>query len=284
MSMSFLFLLQPKTSLILLLFTLFRIQGDASSPAAVAGSVAAGPLTGMEFAYIPSGNFLMGSPASEGIPENEQPQHSVEISAFEIMTTEVTQGMWEDVMGETAFENRNMSVGEGEEYPMYHVTWNDCEDFIQRLNDIDHFHHYRLPSESEWEYACRAGTTTRFYWGDDVLYQEIDRYSWYDENSHFGYVTGQYGTRPVGTKEPNAWGLYDMSGNVWEWCQDYYHDSYNDAPDDGSAWDYPVTSYPVQRGGCWYIQAEYSRSASRYYSNAASEWNTIGFRLVRSAK
>lgn len=275
MSLYFLFLLQPKTSLILLLFTLFRIQGDTSSPAVVAGSVSEGPIAGMEFAYIPSGNFLMGSPASEGVPENEQPQHSVEISAFELMTTEVTQGMWEEVMGETAFENRNMDKGEGEDYPMYRVSCNDCDDFIQRLNDIDHSFSYRLPTESEWEYACRGGTTTFYYWGDSDSESVMDDFCWHRMNSDFV-------AHPVATKQPNDWGLYDMNGNVFEWCQDWYSESYNGAPADGSSLESSTSSVRVARGGGWATLPMSCGSASRYYISYFIGIADGGFRLVRS--
>ncbi|MEA3265944.1 MAG: formylglycine-generating enzyme family protein [Candidatus Fermentibacteria bacterium] len=275
MSLFFLFLLQPRTSIILLLFTLFRMQGETSSHEAVVSSVSEGPLTGMEFAYIPSGNFLMGSTATEGVPENEHPQHSVEISAFELMTTEVTQGMWEEVMGETAFENRNMDKGEGEDYPMYRVSWNDCDDFIQRLNGIDRSYHYRLPSESEWEYACRAGTTTLFYWGDSDSESVMDNFCWYRLNSDFV-------AHPVALKQPNDWGLYDMSGNSAEWCYDWYYDSYNEAPANGSARESSGSSSGVARGGSWSTVSMSCRSASRCGVSFIYGSPDGGFRLVRS--
>ncbi len=270
-----LYLLRPRIWIFLLMFALFKFQGDVSSSATVAGSVSAGPLTGMEFAYIPSGNFLMGSLASEEIPENEQPQHSVEISAFQLMTTEVTQGMWEEVMGETAFENRNMDKGQGEDYPMYRVSWDDCDGFIQRLNEIDHSHHYRLPTESEWEYACRGGTTTLFYWGDSDSESVIDDFCWHRLNSDFV-------AHPVASKQPNNWGLYDMSGNLGEWCYDWYYDSYNGAPADGSALESSGSYIGVTRGGGWSTVPMFCRSATRYYISFILGAVDVGFRLVRS--
>ncbi|MCK5840828.1 MAG: formylglycine-generating enzyme family protein [Candidatus Sabulitectum sp.] len=276
MSLYFLYLLRPRIWILLLIFALFKFQGDVSSSAVVAGSVSAGPLAGMEFACIPSGNFLMGSTASEGIPVDEQPQHSVEISAFEIMTTEVTQGMWEEVMGETAFENRNMDKGQGEDYPMYRVSWYDCDDFIRRLNDIDRSHHYRLPTESEWEYACRAGTTTLFYWGDSDSESVVDDFCWHRLNSDFV-------AHPVATKQPNDWGLYDMSGNSGEWCYDWYYDSYNGAPADGSARGSSGSYIGVVRGGSWPAFPMSCRSASRRYTSFILGTADGGFRLVRSS-
>jgi formylglycine-generating enzyme required for sulfatase activity len=197
----------------------------------------------------------------------------VHVAGFELMTTEVTQGLWEEVMG----SNPAHDYGVGSGYPVYFVSWNDCREFIDRLNSLDTEYEYRLPSEAEWEYACRAGTATRFYWGDDPDGLLIGQYCWYADNSADG-------TQPVGQKLPNAWGLYDMSGNVWEWCEDGYHDTYDGAPTDGSAWVSPAGSLRVDRGGSWGIRTQYCSSASRSNFDPGSAVGNLGFRLARSSR
>ncbi len=289
MSMYFLFLLQPKTSLILLLFTLFRIQGDASSPAAVAGSVSAGPLAGMEFAYIPSGSFMMG------LFSSDEAQHRVDIHAFEMMTTEVTQRMWEEVTGSDIryqcqlIDSDWTPAGEGPDYPMHLISWFECQEFIEELNDLDSLFTYRIPSEAEWEYACRAGSSTQYYWGNSGAETTMKRYCWFSGNANENHWTSPHaaegGSQPVGTREPNGWGLYDMSGNVYEWCEDNYHSNYSGAPVDGSAWldeDYNVTR--VIRGGDWINCADDCRSASRSFHGDDTQSLSWGFRVARSAK
>ena len=222
--------------------------------------------SGMHFVSIPSGSFEMGS----SVYSPERPVHTVYIDEFEMMTTEVTQGMWEEVMG----SNPSHDKGVGSDYPVYYVSWNDCQEFIDRMNDIDPGHTYRLPSESEWEYGCRAGTTTRFYWGDDPDETEIDEYAWWGGNSGSS-------THPVAQKQPNAWGLYDMSGNVWEWCEDKWHSNYDGAPTNGSAYTRSGSSR-VRRGGSWYNYfARYCRSAYRYYLSPGYRDYYLGFRLSR---
>ena len=228
---------------------------------------------GMTFVSIPSGDFMMGSPESEdGRWGDEGPRHSVSISSFEMMSTEVTQGMWEEVMG----SNPSRFTGDLNR-PVENVSWNDCQDFIDKLNDLYPSHTYRLPSESEWEYACRAGTTTRFYWGDSDSGSVMGDYCWYSSNSNSS-------THPVGLKLPNDWGLYDMSGNVWEWCEDSWHGSYDGAPVDGSAWVSSGASSRVLRGGGWNSSARDCRSANRTYDSADSRYNNLGFRLARSVR
>ena len=229
---------------------------------------------GMEFVSIPSGSFEMGSPDSD--PESwdiERPVHTVTLNySFELMTTEVTQGMWEEVMG----DNPSFFTGDLNR-PVEKVSWEDCQEFVDAMNDYFPDHEYRLPTESEWDYACRAGTTTRYYWGNDPDHTLIDQYAWYDENSG---VT----THPVAQKLPNAWGLYDMNGNVLEWCEDWYHDSYSGAPTNGSAWLYPAGYYRVLRGGSWDYQARYCRSTERYNSSPDDRSFNQGFRLARSVR
>ena len=160
--------------------------------------------------------------------------------------------------------------------PVECVSWEDCQEFITKLNSrIEGA--FRLPSEAEWEYACRGGTQTRFYWGDDPGNTVIGDYAWYNGNS------GRR-TNLVGEKLPNAWGLHDMSGNVWEWCEDDWHVTYAGAPDDGGAWvDIPRGSNRVDRGGSWDSSPRYCRSADRGGSTPGYRNGSLGFRLALPA-
>jgi formylglycine-generating enzyme required for sulfatase activity len=228
---------------------------------------------GMEFATIPSGSFEMGAPAGEvGSDPDEIPVHTVTFDySFEMMTTEVTQSIWHDVMGDYP------SWFNGSDFPVESVSWEDCQDFVEAMNSRYPGYEFRLPTEAEWEYCCRAGTTTRFYWGDDPDYSQIGEYEWYWENS--GSTT-----HAVGQKVANDWGLYDMCGNVFEWCEDWYHSDYTGAPSDGSPWLTPEGSYRVTRGGCWYFDPQFCRSAGRFSFDPAGYDDCLGLRLVRSAR
>jgi formylglycine-generating enzyme required for sulfatase activity len=219
--------------------------------------------------WIPAGSFDMGSPDDEQDRNNDEgPVHQVTFThGFWMGEYEVTQQQWEAVMG----SNPSSGYGVGDNYPVYYVSWYDIQEFEYSLNDV-----FCLPSEAEWEYACRAGTTTRFYWGDDLNYSQIDRYEWFQGN---GGLTNHI----VGLKLPNDWGLYDMSGNVGEWCEDWSHNSYDGAPSDGSAWNIPVGTEKIKRGGS--VQsgsAATSRSAYRGGDvTPEHRFYTSGFRLVR---
>ena len=245
----------------------------------------------VEFVSIPSGTFMMGSsPSDPGVQQDEMPRHSVAINSFEIMTTEVTQGLWEEVMGtDLPYLRDQMGLGmqdldEGNLLPIYFVLWSDTQDFIERINSLDSIYTYRLPSEAEWEYACRAGTRTVFYWGDETDQELVKQYCWYLLNSESNVWTLPHaeneGIQPVGTTNPNAWGLYDMSGNVWEWCQDIRHENYSGAPSDGSAWE-DSGSGRIARGGSWKTYISACRSANRGHDFVAYRYGYIGFRLVR---
>ena len=232
------------------------------------------PPPGMKFVRIPGGNFQMGSKSGDS---DEEPVHRVNIKPFYIMTTEVTQAQWKAVMG------NNPSHFKGDNLPVEKVSWNDCQEFIKKLNQRDPWKGYCLPSEAEWEYACRAGTTTKYYSGNSE--SDLKRVAWYYGNSGSK-------THPVGQKQPNAYGLYDMHGNVWEWCEDWYHNSYNGAPINESAWVSPSGSARVLRGGSWinvpwlclsanrYTQRS-CRSASRGSSEPGYRSLNLGFRLAR---
>jgi formylglycine-generating enzyme required for sulfatase activity len=228
---------------------------------------------GMEFVSIPAGSFNMGSPASEANRgSDEDPLHPVTVPAFEMMTTEVTQGMWVEVMG-----NNPAYFTDELNRPVETVDWNDCHEFVDVMNNLDPSYTYRLPSEAEWEYACRAGANERDCWGDDPSFSLIDEYAWYWTNS-------DETTHPVGQKLPNAWGLYDMSGNVWEWCEDWYHSNYEGAPSNGSPWLEPEGFYRVSRGGSWICGALCCRPACRVYSAPDLTCYDLGFRLARSER
>ena len=223
---------------------------------------------GMEFVLVPEGEFMMGSPSGEsGADADERPLHKVTIGEpFYLGKYEVTQEQWQKVM------KTNPSYFKGDRLPVERVSWEEAREFIQKLNEMEKTDRYRLPSEAEWEYACRAGNSARYSFGYDV--SSLGEYAWYDENS------GDK-TQPVGQKNPNPWGLYDMHGNVWEWVQDGWHDSYYGAPSDGSARESESNSLKVRRGGSWEGSAEYCRAANRGNSGSGYRSSGLGFRVLR---
>ena len=223
----------------------------------------------MKFMHIPKGEFTMGSPDDEeGRFDNEGPVHKLTIpKPFELGIYPVTQREWKAVMGS------NPSGFKGDDLPVENVSWDNVQEFLIRLNDKEGTDKYRLPSEAEWEYACRAGTTTRYSFGDDE--SMLGEYAWYGDNSG-----GK--THPVGQKKPNPWGLYDMHGNVWEWVQDKYHSEYDGAPSDGSAWESGGGSEWVGRGSDWAVNARDCRSAIRFYDYPITRDSNLGFRLLRN--
>jgi len=221
----------------------------------------------IEFVRIPSGDFMMGSPTNEMGNYSDGPVHNVSIKySFDLGKYPVTQKQWEKVMGS------NPSDFKGDDLPVESISWENVQEFIKKLNEIEGTDKYRLPSEAEWEYACRAGTTTSYSFGDDE--SKLKDYAWCNENSD-----GR--THSVGQKKPNSWGLFDMYGNVWEWCQDKWHDNYDGAPLDGSAWEDGISSSRVIRGGCWTDNAWVCRSAIRGKSDSGTSDSYVGFRLLR---
>lgn len=222
----------------------------------------------MEFVLIPVGEFKMGSPDDEvGRYDNEGPVQNETIkNPFKLGKYPVTQKQWIAVMGS------NPSSFKGDDLPVEYVSWDDVQEFITKLNEMEGTDKYRLPSEAEWEYACRAGTNTRYSFGDDE--SKLGDYAWYSDNSGSK-------THPVGQKNPNSWGLYDMYGNIWEWVQDRWHDNYKGAPSDGSAWEDGSGSDRVVRGGSWNNFARICRSAYRYWFVPGYRINFVGFRLLR---
>ncbi|TRU67622.1 MAG: hypothetical protein EWV55_09310, partial [Microcystis viridis Mv_BB_P_19951000_S69] len=242
----------------------------------------------LEMVSLPAGKFLMGSSNSD----YEKPPHQVKVNSFAIGKYPVTQAQYQAVMGTnpSLFTNNPQN-------PVERVSWNDAQAFCEKLSQITG-KTYRLPTEAEWEYACRAGTTTRYYFGDDA--SELGDYGWYVNNSgkqvidtdsilqEVGgdlhkylepLIANSNQTHPVGQKKPNAWGIYDMSGNVFEWCEDNWHDSYENAPRDGSAWLTNNHDYHIVRGGSWIASPGYCRSAYRS-SYLVGILGTRGFRVV----
>ncbi|MGE5458637.1 MAG: SUMF1/EgtB/PvdO family nonheme iron enzyme [Methanococcaceae archaeon] len=225
---------------------------------------------GMEFIQIPAGEFEMGSGSNEiGRLPWEGPLHNVEITkSFYIGKYEVTNKQWFDIMGYST----SISPYNWDNLPVVQVSWDDASKFIKTLNEKERTNKYRLPSEAEWEYAARAGTTSRYSFGDNE--SMLVDYAWYGLNAE-----GR--AHPIGQKKPNRWELYDIHGNVWEWVQDKLHDYYDDAPTNGSAWINGTTPYRVVRGGSLNSLAEILRSASRTYEKENESSFDIGFRLVK---
>ncbi len=240
-------------------------------------------VNGVDFimVYIPAGEYLMGSPETESLRQSDEgPQHQVAISrGFWMGKYEVTQGEWKAVMGQSD------SWFEGEDdYPIEWISWNRAKDFIKRLNEKTGLR-FRLPTEAEWEYACRAGTTTPFHFGEGIGSDQANF------NGGFPYGDAQKGlyregTCPVGSFQPNAWGLYDMHGNVWEWCEDVYkadiydHTELYTTNDSGNPLYSGEGSHRVFRGGGWLGSGNGLRSASRSHELAQYSLIYIGFRLV----
>ena len=244
----------------------------------------------LEMARVPGGSFLMGSPEIQVERcKTEGPQHRVNLSAFYMGRYEITQAQWKAVMGS------NPSAFKGDDLPVEMVSWNDAKAFCEKLRQMTG-KPYRLPSEAEWEYACRGGTTgdhageSNIQSGDDegAIFDKfldgmknLPKLAWYADNSSSK-------TNPVGKKEPNAFWLYDMHGNVWEWCEDIWHDNYGrlngDAPNDGRAW---LTgreqNLRALRGGSWNNDSESVRSAYRDKCAPGVRGFNIGFRVAVSA-
>jgi formylglycine-generating enzyme required for sulfatase activity len=229
----------------------------------------------LEMVQIPGGSFMMGSPASEkGRTQDESPQHQVNVPAFSMGKYVVTQEQYQQIIG------KNPSSFKGAKRPVEQVSWKNAVEFCQKLSEKTG-REYRLPSEAEWEYACRAGTTTPFHFGETIT-TELANYN--GTSIYASEPKGKYlqKTTDVGSFPPNAFGLYDMHGNVWEWCQDDWHNNYIDAPKDGSGWTSRSGNTKLLRGGSWYFNPGNCRSAYRHYSNLDHNNIRIGFRVVCS--
>lgn len=253
---------------------------------------------GIEFVYIPLGSFMMGASDEEAQAAyenkklydlnasltdfaNGKPQHEVTFrEGFYMGRYEVTQAQWKSIIGKNPSHFKNC-----DQCPVEKVSWNDAQVFIRKLNARSDGFQYRLPSEAEWEYACRAGATTAFAFGDSL---SADQANFNEGNLPLGGIskkTFRQKTMPVGSFQPNAWGLYDMHGNVWEWCEDVWHENYNGAPIDGTAWISGAESrFRVVRGGSWYDQAYILGSSRRAYLIFPDlSYSSGGLRLVAVA-
>jgi formylglycine-generating enzyme required for sulfatase activity len=241
----------------------------------------------LEMVQIPGGTFTMGAPETEeGSSDRERPQHQVTVPPFFMGKYPVTQAQWKFVasLPEVSRELKaDPSEFKGDNRPVEQVNWFDAVEFCQRLSEHTK-RNYRLPSEAEWEYACRAGTTTPFHFGETIT-SELANY-----DAEYTYGVGTKGTSRGETTEvgsfgvANGFGLYDMHGNVLEWCADQYHDNYEKAPIDGSAWideklDDDDNRSRLLRGGSWYSYPVVCRSAYRF-NFPDLDSNVIGFRVV----
>jgi len=232
----------------------------------------------LEMVWVPGGTFTMGSADTEQDRQsNEGPQHSVTLGGFWMAKYELTKRQWTAVMGTTPWAGLQ-NVNDYVETTAVCISWPATQAFLTALNTYTG-KTFRLPSEAQWEYACRGGTATRFYWGDDPTYTAIGDYAWYFTNA---YLVGQDHATVGGQRLPNVFGLYDMGGNAAEWCQDGWHDSYAGAPTDGSVWTLPgENSYHVLRGGGCDSYRQYCRSATRDGIHPANASFDLGFRLAR---
>ncbi len=319
---------------LLLLLGLPALACKTTAPKAPANDALDALLDDKSYAAIAPGSFLMGSPETEKTTDDlelrERPQHRVTISkGFELGKYEVTQAQWEAVMG------ANPSQYKGAKLPIENVSWDDVQLFLERLAPLDDKHVYRLPTEAEWEYACRAGSNGDF--AGQEFNEEAEREreqkaererakaereraktkvkaprpqanaeifpkpkspaelarekyfetpAYYDPLLKLGWfaVNAQKRTHPGGEKQPNAWGLYDLHGNVWEWCADWYDANYYRT---GAATDPPgppTGAYRVNRGGSWQVPARLCRASLRGYDLPTLRTALIGFRLLRRSK
>jgi formylglycine-generating enzyme required for sulfatase activity len=225
---------------------------------------------GQRLVTIPAGRFMMGSDKGDG---NEKPMHEVVISrSFWMASTEVTQGQWKAVMGTEPWKGKDYGT-EGDSYPVTYVTWEEATEFCRRLSERPEEKSagrvYRLPTEAEWEYACRGGLTTKYNFGDDE--RDLGDFAFFDRNV-------QGGSQMVGQKTQNAFGLYDMHGNVWEWCGDWYGDYPKGSVTDPRG---PVSgSSRVYRGGSWFYGPWECRAADRFGDSPSLQGSYLGFRPV----
>lgn len=228
-----------------------------------------------ELVSIPAGSFTMGSPESEpGRFRQESPQHVVEVGRFALGRYEVTIEQWDTCVSAGGCSPRPDAGWRGNDTPVTHVSWNDAQRYVQWLSRRSG-HAYRLPSEAEWEYAARAGSSTARHWGDEIG----------TGNANCDGCGSPWDNRipaPVGSLAANDFGLYDMLGNVWEWTQDCWNDSYGGAPTDGSAWQTGDCYRRLVRGGSWNFRPAVVRSAVRFWVETKIRHEGVGFRVARS--
>ena len=230
--------------------------------------------TGMKFVWVPKGCFQMGSPSGESERNSDEgPVHRVCVDGFWMGKYEVTQGEWQKIMGNNPSRFKKVF-----NYPVEKVSWDDCQSFIRKLNARSN-KTFRLPTEAEWEYACRAGTTTPFSFGSTISTDQAN----YNGNYTYGYSRqGVYrkSTVSVGSFRSNAFGLYDMHGNVWEWCSDWYDKDYYKKRVGQNPQGASSGSFRVLRGGCWDYGPGGVRSAYRFRFSPGNRGSYLGFRLV----
>jgi formylglycine-generating enzyme required for sulfatase activity len=248
---------------------------------------------GMQLVSVPAGSFMMGSTDAD-VQEvyaqaqrdvgtaaklewftREQPRHRATLrSPFYLGRYEVTQAQWQTVMGSNPSQFRGCEL-----CPVEQISWNDAQEFIRKLNAMNDGFTYSLPSEAQWEYACRAGKTTEFSFGSSISSAQAN----FDGQYPFGggaKGVSRKKTMPVGSFPPNAWGLYDMHGNVWEFCGDLWHDNYDGAPKDGSEWSSGGDpAHRVERGGSWDFHADALRCAYRFRARPDARVNNNGLRV-----
>ena len=237
------------------------------------------PAAGIEFVNIPGGSLRMGNIWEDG-GQDEKPVHLVEVAAFQLGRFPVSQNQWQTVMKDNP-ATRSGEVFVGADKPVVNVSWDEAQEFIQRLNQLSgqlNGNGYRLPSEAEWEYAARSGGREQ-KWAGTSSEKLVDDFVWHSGNSE-----GKL--QPVGLKQPNELGLHDMSGNVWEWCQDIWHPNYEEAPRSSAPWlDEADGKFSakrrVLRGGSWNFNARNARTTYRDWNNRDYRFFVIGLRLAR---
>jgi formylglycine-generating enzyme required for sulfatase activity len=235
----------------------------------------------IEMVLVPEGEFRMGSPDTEADRDTDEgPVRTVKMTPYWIGKFEVTKSQWKSVMATEPWNGKGL-VENSPESPAVSVSWDDVQEFIKVLNAKVRGVQFRLPSEAEWEYACRSGTQTRFGYGDDPDYSGLRNYAWYIGDT---WVTNEEYAHPKGTKGRNDWGLYDMHGNVWEWCADRYNPSYEGAPQPTESAKRGNTTKRVLRGGSHKSLGHESRSANRDAADPDEESSDYGFRLVMTER
>ena len=239
----------------------------------------------MEMVYVEGGSFEMGATTEQGnaADNNEYPVRTIKVDSYYIGKYEVTQAQWEAVMGTSLEEQRALStydygiVGEGTDYPMYYVNWYEAQEFCDRLSEATG-KRYVLPTEAQWEYAARGGNKSKGYKYSGS--NDVEEVAWYEGNSYsLGESHPDYGAHRVGTKKANELGIYDMSGNLWEWCSDWYASRYDEKDTDNPQG--PVSgSDRVERGGSWTYYDRGCRVSVRGHAKSSYRGYRVGFRVA----